>query len=273
MNDASFAGSIPALYEEHLVPLMFEPFAEELAQRLAAIDHGAVLETAAGAGALTRALARTLPPDVRIVATDLNEAMLSALERHPNAWPPPPRPAVAWKTADAQSLPFADGEFEAVVSQFGMMFLPDKIAGFREARRVLAPKGRFVFNLWDRLDENELSLVVDRAAAALFPQNPSRFFERAPFGYHDRARIQADLEAAGFTDVAIEVIQRTTTATADHAALGLCQGTPLRGEIEARGGDLAEVTTKVSSALHAHFGGAIFTNRMQALVVTATFAP
>lgn len=258
-SDAVFAGSVPALYERYMVPLKFAAYAEDLAERLSDLRGGTLLEIAAGTGAVTRAISRALP-DVSIVATDLNEAMVREGEaRSPSS--------ITWRVADAQKLPFDDGSFDRVVCQFGWMFLPDKPAGFREARRVLKGNGKLLVSVWDRLEANPMSLVATRALAEAFPADPPRFFERTPFGYHDPERIRADAEAAGLA-VTIERVEKITHTTADTAATALCQATPYRGEIEARG-DLADVTERVRRALVNHFGDASFENRMSALVVTA----
>ena len=264
-TDAKFTGSIPELYERYLVPLLFEPYAEDLARRLSDLKRGTLVEVAAGTGVVTRALRRALPSEVRIVATDLNEAMLKVAASHVNA------PGIDFQQADAQKLPFADGSADAIVCQFGMMFVPDKSAAQREAARVLAPGGRFVFNVWDRLANNLVSLVVTRAVEGLYPQDPPRFFERTPFGYFDAAAIRAELQVAGFQRIEIDTVPQVSQApSAEHVAIGLCQGTPLRGEIEARDPQgLAAATAAATSALQARFGAGPFENRMSALIVTA----
>ena len=264
-NDSNFAGSIPAIYERYLVPLLFEPYADDLAQRLADVREGVVLELAAGTGVVTRALIKSLPQTVQIFATDLNEAMLRIGETRASDR------RVSWRQADAQKLTFDDAAADVVVCQFGVMFLPDKEAGYREARRVLRPAGRYIFNVWDRLQQNEVSDVVARAVAAMFPSNPPRFFERTPFGYFDLAVIRQDLERAGFNNIEIDTVEMVSRApSAEHVALGLCQGTPLRGEIEARDPTrLDEATAAATGALTARFGLAAFENRMHAHVVTA----
>ena len=142
-GDSTFAGSIPALYDRYLGPLLFAPYARELGERLADLRAGALLETAAGSGIVTEVLVETLPAAVEIVATDLNQAMVD----HAAA-----KPALARATlrqADALALPFEAARFDAVVCQFGAMFFPDRVAGYREARRVLKPGGRFLFSMWD----------------------------------------------------------------------------------------------------------------------------
>lgn len=264
-TDAIFSGSVPALYEQYLVPLLFEPYSVDLSKRLGDLQQGLVLEVAAGTGVVTRALRASLPAAVRIVATDLNEGMLGVAQaRGAGA-------DVSWRQADAQSLPFEDGVAAAVVCQFGVMFMPDKLAAYREARRVLGSGGRYLFNVWEGLEHNETSRVVDRAVAASFPEDPPRFYARTPFGYHDAESIREQLRASGFGRVEIESVEKVSRApSAEHAALGLCQGTPLRGEIEARGPTrLREVTDAAATALRARFGTGAFDNRMRALVVTA----
>ena len=191
-SDTVFAGSIPALYNRYLGPLIFEPYAADLATRVASGPAGRVLETAAGTGVLTRALAASLPGAAEIVATDLNQPMLDFAAAQPGV------ERVQWQRADALSLPFPDRSFDAVACQFGAMFFPDKIAGYREALRVLRPGGRFVFSVWDRIEENEFADVVTEAVAALFPGDPPNFLARTPHGYHDGERIGAELAAAGF---------------------------------------------------------------------------
>jgi len=264
-TDVKFTGSIPAVYDRYMVPLFFESYAVDLARRLSDLQRGTLLELAAGTGVVTRALRQTLPGAVRIVATDLNEGMLQLAASRVSG------PALSFQQADAQQLPFADGSADAIVCQFGMMFVPDKPAAQREAARVLVPGGRFVFNVWDRLANNEVSLIVTRAVQDLYPQDPPRFFERAPFGYFDEAAIRADLQASGFQGIQIETMEHATQApSAEDVAIALCQGTPLRGEIEARNPQgLSAATAAATTALLARFGAGPFQNRMSALVVTA----
>jgi SAM-dependent methyltransferase len=262
-NDATFVGSIPTLYEQYLGPLLFQPYAEDISARVAELKPGKVLETAAGTGIVTRALAQSLPQTVEIVATDLNQAMLdhaATLLQAPN---------VRWKQADAQALPFEDASFDAVVCQFGVMFFPDKQQGYREAHRVLKPGGRFVFNVWGRLEDNEFSHCVSQAVAALFPDNPPRFLERTPYGYFDPDVITAELQRVGFGRVEIEAVEKVSrAASAREPAIGFCQGTPLRSEIETRDASrLSEVTDTAAETIAARFGPTAVQGRMLAYVM------
>jgi ubiquinone/menaquinone biosynthesis C-methylase UbiE len=263
--DRLFQGSIPAFYDEHLGPLLFVPYAEDLASRLADIQHGQILETAAGTGVLTRALVSSLPESVSIVATDPNQPILD----HASAQAPSTR--VNWRKADAQHLPFPDGEFDAVVCQFGVMFFPDKPQAFSEACRVLKPSGRFLFNVWDRIEENEFADIVVRSVATLFPDDPPKFLARTPHGHYDTAALEAQLRAAGFGAVTTEIVARESqAANARSVAIGYCQGTPMRNEIEAHDPDrLAEATEAAAAAITKQFGPGPMTGKIRAHIITA----
>jgi SAM-dependent methyltransferase len=261
--DKLFAGSIPGLYDRFLGPLIFEPYAADLAQRLAGMTAGNVLEIAAGTGIVTRALARTLPESVAITATDLNQPMLDFAAKQENAR------RVSWRQADALELPFADQTFDAVVCQFGVMFFPDRSTAYREAWRVLKRGGRFLFNVWDRIEDNEFAAEVTDALARLFPHDPPRFLARIPHGYHDVAGVRADLAAAGFAATEAETVtRRSRAATPRDPAIGYCQGTPLRNEIEARDKSrLGEATDVAASAIAARFGTGPVDGKIQAHVI------
>jgi len=263
-SDKRFSGSIPALYEECLVPLIFQPYAIDLARRLAARPLSRVLEIAAGTGVVTRQLASVLPESVAIVATDLNGPMLETAAAIGT------RRAVDWRTADAMQLPFDDASFDAVVCQFGVMFFPEKAKAFAEARRVLTPDGVLLFNAWDRIEENEFADTVTQALASLFPDDPPRFLARTPHGYHDTAAIRRDLAAGGFVAPAkIDTLSaRSIASSARMPAIAYCQGTPLRNEIEARDASrLAEATDKAATALAKKFGSGAVDGKIQAHVV------
>jgi ubiquinone/menaquinone biosynthesis C-methylase UbiE len=263
--DKLFVGSMPALYDRHLGPFIFEPYAADLAARVARGAPGRVLETAAGTGIVTRAMAQTLAESVSITATDLNQAMVDYAAAQTTAG------NVTWRQADALALPFADGAFDVVACQFGVMFFPDKRAGYREALRVLRPGGRFLFNVWDRIEENEVSRVLTDAVAALFPADPPRFLARTPHGYHDVGVIRDQLGEAGFARVEIETIEKRGRAPSPRdPAIGFCQGSPLRSEIEARdAGRLAEATEAAARAIAARFGPGPIEGKIQAHVITA----
>lgn len=265
IGDRVFAGAIPDIYERLLVPLIFAPFAADMAARVAALAPRRILETAAGTGAVTRRLAAALPPDVEIVATDLNPAMLEIGARGLAD------PRLRWQQADALALPFEDGAFDAVLCQFGIMFFPDRRRGYAEARRVLAPGGTFLAYVWDALAANPLPAAITEELAALFPHDPPRFFARTPYAHASLDRLRDEMEAVGLADFGAAAVRRTGwTPSAEAAAVAFCQGTPVRGEIEQRAaGRLDGVTAQVARGLVRRFGGGPFETPLRALVVTA----
>ena len=263
--DKVFAGSIPENYDRYLVPLIFESFAQDIAQRAAALSPRTVLETAAGSGVVTRALTRKLSPDASYVVTDLNQPMLDyAVTRITDS-------RISWRKADAQALPFEDAAFDLVCCQFGVMFFPDRQSGYREAKRVLKPGGCFLFNVWDRIEENVFANDVTNALAEVFPSDPPRFLARAPHGYHDPALIRIELEKAGFSSVVIETkAERSRASSPRHPAVAYCQGTPLRNEIEARDeGKLEAATDYAASKIASRHGSGEVAAKIQAHVIVA----
>ena len=265
-TDKLFAGSIPEIYDRFLVPLIFESYARDLAERLAKVKPQDVLETAAGSGVLTRAIVSSLPAHVRIVATDLNQPMLDHAAARQSR-----ESRITWRQADALALPFDDQKFDVVACQFGVMFFPDKVQGYKEARRVLKPGGQFLFNVWDRISENEFADIVTEALAALFPHDPPRFMARTPHGYHDVERIRAELSAAGLVDSSVDAVDDKSKATSPlDPAIAYCQGTPLRNEIEARDASrLKDATKQAAGALAHRFGSGAIEGRIRAFVITA----
>ncbi|TGV56866.1 class I SAM-dependent methyltransferase [bacterium M00.F.Ca.ET.141.01.1.1] len=265
-TDKLFAGSIPENYDRYMVPLIFEPFAADIARRAAALSPGAVLEIAAGTGVVTRALAPRLAPGASYVVTDLNQPMLdyAAARQTPDS-------RITWRQADAMALPFEDAAFDLVCCQFGAMFFPNRASAYREARRVLKPGGRFLFNVWDRIEENVFADDVTNALARIFPDDPPRFLARTPHGYHDKALIRRDLEDAGFSDVAIETRAEQSRASSPRLpAVAYCQGTVLRTEIVARdAGKLDAATDYAAAAIADRHGSGEVAAKIQAHVIVA----
>ena len=266
-SDRVFAGSVPELYDRYLVPLIFESYAADLVARLNEIDPETVLEVAAGTGAVTRAMAASLGESVSIVSTDLNQPMLDHAASVGTARP------VVWQQADATALPFPNGSFDVVVCQFSVMFFPDRRRAFSEICRVLKPGGVFLFNVWDRIEDNEFAEVVTDALAGLFPEDPPMFLPRTPHGYYDEAVVQADVAAAGFESPArFEALEaRSRAKSADDPAIAYVQGTPLRNEVEALDASrVGEATAVAAEAIAAQFGSADIEGKIRGFVITAT---
>jgi ubiquinone/menaquinone biosynthesis C-methylase UbiE len=262
--DVRFSGSVPANYEHYMVPLLFRPYAELLAERAARRKPKRILETASGTGAVTAALAEALP-HAEIVATDLNQAMLDVAAARVSS------SAVTFRQADALDLPFDDGGFDLVACQFGVMFFPDKVKGNAEARRVLRDGGAYLFAVWDRIDRNLLSHLANESMRKAFPDNPPQFMVRGPFSYHEPEWIERDLRAAGFEDITIETVTLTSRSpSSEDAARGLCYGSPMGVELEEYGPDALDyVFANLTQSASEYQGADGFEAPMSAHIVTA----
>jgi len=263
--DTVFTGSIADIYDRCLAPLLFEPYAEEVARRARQLLPGHLLETAAGTGIVTAALSRSLT-ETNIVATDLNPAMLEVAMRRVQS------ERVSFEPADAQNLLFADGTFDLAICQFGVMFFPDKLRANREILRVLRDGGTYLAVIWDSIEQNPATKIASDAVAELFPNDPPNFFRRTPHGYSEPSIIERDLRAAGFREVEIETLpERSKPISAADAAIGICQGTPLRNEIEERDADrLEEATRAAAKALKGLETNGRLDSRLSAHLLTAT---
>jgi SAM-dependent methyltransferase len=257
----SFGGSMPEFYDRILVPVMFEPFARDLAARLQGMTSGHVLEIAAGTGVVTRALARTLPAEVAITATDLNPAMLDRAKSHAGM------ERVEWQEADALALPFPDRRFHCVLCQFGVMFFPDKQAAFREALRVLRPHGQFLFSVWGNRDGSLWEVAID-VVGEFLSRDPASLVSPP---YNDIAAVRAELGTAGFHSiVAEEVVKVSRSNSARDAAITMCHGGLVRAAIEAQAPHrLSEITEAAAAAIAARFGNGAIDAAFRGIVFTA----
>jgi ubiquinone/menaquinone biosynthesis C-methylase UbiE len=262
--NSRFQGSIPEIYDRNLGPVIFGPYAIDLARRVTAFGPGSVLEVACGTGIVTRHLREALPRTVRLVATDLNVAMVDhARERLQGLEP------IEWQQADAAALPFASDSFDAVACQFGLMFVPDKEAAFREARRVLTVGGWLAFNVWDGFEHNSFGRLANDTIRRLFPSDPPTFFT-VPFGFRDRDALRRLLDDNRFTDVTMEAVRaEARSESARSFAFGFVKGNPVSIAIEERGGSVDAVVDALAEEYAREGGERPFRSTMQALVVTA----
>jgi SAM-dependent methyltransferase len=260
---AGFSGSVPQNYDRYLGPVLFEPYAADLVARVPATDGLRVLELACGTGILTRRLRAALPESATLVATDLNPPMVDYARDAVAA------PGIDWRQADMQQLAFDDDAFDVVLCQFGFMFLPDKVRGFAEARRVLAPGGVLLVNVWQSLDANHGPRAINSELARLFPDDPPRFME-TPHSYHDKDRIRADMAEAGWENVRLdEVALRGCSPSAIDFATGFTLGSPLTQQLVARGADTDAVIRALTAAVIPVGGEKPFELQHGAIVITA----
>ena len=264
-SNVAFVGSIPENYEKHLGPVLFEPYAEDLVARLNVPEHATVLEIASGTGIVTRRLRDKLASSVKLIATDLNEAMLDYAKQKFQT-----DEYVEWKTADATELPFPDASFDAVVCQFGLMFFPDKPRAASQVHRVLKPGGTFLFNVWDAIEKNDMPHLVHQIVARYFPDDPPDFYD-IPFSFYDRDAIKSLLASAGFSKIQISAVPfPQIAASASGVAHGLIHGNPLINAINERNAALApEIEAELTESISSKFGDSPARAGMQAVVCSA----
>lgn len=256
-----FEGSIPENYDRYLGPAFFEPFADDIAARASRERATKVLEIACGTGIVTRRLRDRLPAEAQIVATDLNPGMFAFAQSKFSA-----NENIKWQQADAVALPFPDGSFDAIVCQFGLMFVPDKQAAMRECFRVLAPGGVFLFNVWDAIERNPIGRTAHETIASFFDSDPPNFYE-LPFGFHDADLIRDLLEKAGFKSVEASLVTLPCRSpSAADFATGLVRGNPVATAIEERGVNVPDVMRAVSQKIAERYGAAPVESTMQAFV-------
>lgn len=266
-NDKNFTGSIPEFYDNFLVPLIFEEFAADLATRALVESPKNTLEIAAGTGVVTRALAPQMPDDAKYTVTDLNQDMLDYAKSKQ------PEPSnISWQQADVMALPFEDQSFDTIICQFGFMFFPDKIAAMTEVKRVLKPNGEFIFNVWDRIENNVFADLVTQAVCKLYPDNPPLFLDRIPYGFYNNDAIRNTLQDAGFKYTVIQdKLAISTAPTAFDVAKAFCHGTPLCNELEAQGeGALDAATQAAADLIEEFYGKGEVGAQVQGFVVTAS---
>lgn len=264
---SAFTGSVPKTYHAHLVPLIFEDYARDIVARLGPRTSDRILELACGTGIVTRHLVRAMPAGASLTATDLNEPMIEIARPYVGA-----DARVTFQKANACELRFADRSFDALVCQYGVMFFPDKVRAMQEARRVLVPGGRYLFNVWDSLEHNPIPRIVHETIASMFPENPPHFLGQVPYGWFDRKEIERVVLAGGFARCDIESVGfPCVAATAEEAARGFIEGTPLLAALQERGiKDAAPCREAATKALADRFGDRPCRSVMRALVVTAS---
>ena len=256
-----FEGSIPANYDRYLGPALFEPFAKDMVSRLKHEQPKNVLEVACGTGILTRRLRDSLAPAVRLVATDLNPGMLAFAQSKFSE-----SENLEWQEADAGALPFDDGSFDAVVCQFGLMFVPDKESAMRECHRILSSTGVFLFNVWDSIERNPFGQIAHRTIASFFEHDPPNFYE-LPFGFYDADLIRGLLERAGFKAISASLVRLPClSSSAAEFAIGLVRGNPVSTAIQERGVETDDIIKAVTREIARHYGAAPVESTMQAFV-------
>lgn len=218
----AFAGSVPANYDKYLGPLLFEPYALDIVERLKSRRLRSVLELACGTGRVTAHLVKLLDEDGKLTATDLNADMIAVAKQRVD------NENIEWLVADAQELPFDADRFDHIICQYGVMFFPDKWKAFKEAHRVLQPGGRYLFNTWDDMKFNPRTTIIRSIMEEMFADEAPEFLQKGPYSFYDPEEIRRLMEEAGFTEITIEVVQKQSSyKTEDDFIKGFIDGSPL----------------------------------------------
>ncbi len=260
-DSISFSGSIPEVYDSNLGPLLFDPHAEDLSRRIKNEKIVSVLELACGTGRLTQYIRKKVT-GAKIFATDINPDMLAVGKKKISDI------NIEWNAVDMQDIPFEDSSFDLVISQFGLMFVPDKVKAYKEIYRVLKPGGIFLFNTWDNLDNNKLAFTADAVINSFFQDNPILFYQ-IPFSYFMEDEIEQELIEGGFEDISFTRINyEGRSPSASHAAKGLVEGNPALISIRDRNPELVDVVrNELEKTLSERFGNNPMVCSMNAIVI------
>jgi ubiquinone/menaquinone biosynthesis C-methylase UbiE len=265
LEHIAFSGSVPANYEQYLGPLLFEPYAQDIASRISKTNVQSVLEIACGTGRVTKHLRNLIPYSAQLIATDLNPGMLEIAKNLL------PNENISFQVADAQELPFADNSFNVVVCQFGFMFVPDKAKAFNEAFRVLKQGGTLLFNTWDKIENNHLAHLIRTVVTDFFSSSSAADFYEVPFSMYNKQDITSLLHSAGFNNIHVELVTKKGIAkTALDAAKGLITGTPAFKEILERDASAPEkIITIAENKIAELYGKNSFESELNAWVTEA----
>jgi len=240
--------AVAAGYDAVLVPMLFEPWAEQLVAEFGPWDGRSVLDLAAGTGVLTRRLADEVGPSGRVIAADINREMLQlARQRCAGA-----RSTVEFVESPAHPLDVADGSVDAVMCQQGFQFFPDKPAAAREIQRVLRPGGRVVVTTWCDVEQCEFFGGICRALEAI-GQPEIAAMMRAPFDFMPAAELCASFEGAGFSRTRLGQQERPLTIVDGHDPVRVAYATPIGPALRALSDD---EQARFRAALADQVGGA-----------------
>ncbi len=214
-----FTGSVPRNYDTFMGPVLLNPYAQDLVSRVKAKGPLAILELAAGTGRVTKPLLAAMP-EANITATDISEDMMEiGKEQITSA-------QVKWQNVNMMEIPYPDNEFDLVICQFGLIFVPDKAKAVAEMRRVLKPGGQLLFNTWGNMEENpvwHISLQLFRQTFGEMPMPK----DMSPFSLPVITPVVALMTEAGFTDASgTEVRKITEVESAAIVAKGFLMTQP-----------------------------------------------
>jgi SAM-dependent methyltransferase len=185
------------IYEELFVPALFDQWATRVVEAARINDGQQVLDVACGTGVLARAAKQHVGDAGSVVGLDVNPGMLAVAQRK--------GPSITWEQGRAESLPFEDHQFDAVVSQFGFMFFEDRHKAVAEVIRVLRPGGRLAIAVWDSLENTPGYAAMVALLDDLFGANAAEGL-RAPYNMGNAATFRSYFDRSDLIDVQIQTL-------------------------------------------------------------------
>ena len=234
------AANAARVYEEFFVPALFQQWARRVTAAAEIAPGQRVLDVASGTGVLARTVRELVGSEGSVVVLDMNEAMLDVARRA--------TPEVEWRTGKAEALPFPAGDFDAVVSQFGLMFFDDRAAALGEMRRVLRASGRVAVAVWAFIEESPGYAALAVLLADLLGEEAAESL-RAPFAMGDPAAIAALFRDSALRDPTVWSESGTVTfPSMDEWMFTEIRGWTLAGTVDDAGFDrlLAEANSRLA---------------------------
>ena len=214
-------------YEELHVPALFEQWAVRVVDAAQVRDGDRVLDVACGTGVLARTAASRVGSHGCVTGVDPNPGMLVVAEYL--------EPSVRWQQGVAETLPYEDHSFDAVVSQFALMFFTDRSAALRDMMRVLVPGGRMAVAVWESLERCQAYPIAVELLERVAGSEAAEAL-RAPFILGDRTELANLFRSAGVESVKIT----THRGTARFPSIRTMVEADLRGWLPVMGVVLPE---------------------------------
>lgn len=260
-----FTGDFPENYDKYLGPLLFEPYAIDMINRINTINAESVLEIACGTGRVTRHLINHFPDNVSITASDISIEMLEIAKRNVS-----PKNNLEFLVADAHELPFESNSFDLIICQFGAMFFQDKQKAFSEFYRVLRNGGILIFSTWDKLENNPVINTAHSIVDNFFNYDPPAFY-KIPFSMHDENEHMSLMLNADFQNTEVMKVKKEfLSKSSDDVIKGFLSGNPILNEIREIDPDAPDkIKIHLEKEISLRFGSKPVVSELNAIVCKA----
>jgi ubiquinone/menaquinone biosynthesis C-methylase UbiE len=241
------AGNAAAIYEEYLVPAIFEPWARDLLDQAAPRLGERVLDVACGTGIVARLAADRVGTSGKVLGVDINPGMIAVARRIAGA------AGAEWKEGNATALPLPDGSFDLVICQQGLQFFPDRLTALREMHRVLTPTGRIALASWRSIQHSPGFLALAEALAKWASPDVAAI-AYGPFALCEEDELGSLLAAAGFRDPSSSrAVKMLHFPSCEEFVRRYGTGSPLAGHFASMAPSIrGELIREVAEKLAAH---------------------